>query len=83
MGWPDSGFLWRENAKPAQKQYVDIAKAISQFEPVVIIANPEVRHQLMCRFCVPMVFVLRGHVCFSSVYACHSACNIVCAPCWQ
>lgn len=42
MGWPDSGFLWRENAKPAQKQYTDVAKAISQFEPVVILANPEV-----------------------------------------
>ena len=42
MGWPDSGYLWREGAKPAQKQYTDVAKAISQFEPVVIIANPEV-----------------------------------------
>ena len=43
MGWPDSGMLWREDAKPAQKQYADVAKAISQFEPVVMMANPEVR----------------------------------------
>lgn len=42
MGWPDSGMLWREDAKPAQKQYADVAKAISQFEPVVMMANPEV-----------------------------------------
>lgn len=41
MGWPDSGMLWREDAKPAQKQYADVAKAISQFEPVVMMANPE------------------------------------------
>ncbi len=42
MGWPDSGMLWREDAKPAQKQYADVAKAISEFEPVVMMANPEV-----------------------------------------
>lgn len=46
MGWPDSGMLWREDAKPAQKQYADVAKAISQFEPVVMMANPEVCTQL-------------------------------------
>ena len=44
MGWPTSGYLWRENAKPAQEQYAGIAKAISQFEPVRMIASPgEVR----------------------------------------
>ena len=42
MGWPDSGYLWRDDAKPAQEQYAEIAKAISQFEPVVMLANPEV-----------------------------------------
>ncbi len=42
MGWPDSGYLWRDDAKPAQEQYAEIAKAISQFEPVVMMANPEV-----------------------------------------
>jgi Porphyromonas-type peptidyl-arginine deiminase len=44
MGWPDSGNLWRENAKPAQEQYAAIAIAISQFEPLTMFANPgEVR----------------------------------------
>lgn len=47
MGWPDSGMLWREDAKPAQKQYADVAKAISQFEPVVMMANPEVTLQCL------------------------------------
>ena len=46
MGWPTSGYLWREGAKPAQEQYAGVAKAISQFEPVKMIASPgEVRCQ--------------------------------------
>ena len=40
MGWPSSGYLWREGAKPAQEQYAGIAKAISQFEPLKMIASP-------------------------------------------
>ena len=52
MGWPDSGYLWRDNAKPAQKQYADIAKAISQFEPVVMMANPEVTSYFTSLFAV-------------------------------
>ena len=43
MGWPDSPYLWRENAKPAQEQYTAVAKAISQFEPLTMLANTEVR----------------------------------------
>ena len=42
MGWPDSPYLWRESAKPAQEQYTAVAKAISQFEPLTMLANPEV-----------------------------------------
>lgn len=43
MGWPYSPYLWRDNAKPAQQQYAAIAKAISQFEPVWMFADPSVR----------------------------------------
>lgn len=39
MGWPDSGYLWRDGSKPAQEQYANIAKAISQFEPLTMFAN--------------------------------------------
>lgn len=39
MGWPDSGNLWRDEAKPAQEQYANIAKAISEFEPLTMFAN--------------------------------------------
>lgn len=39
MGWPDSGYLWRDGAKPAQEQYANIAKAISEFEPLTMFAN--------------------------------------------
>jgi hypothetical protein len=40
MGWPTSGYLWREMAKPAQEQYAGIAIAISQFEPLKMVASP-------------------------------------------
>ncbi|KAL4420392.1 hypothetical protein ABPG75_010048 [Micractinium tetrahymenae] len=40
MAWPTSGYLWREGARPAQEQYAGIAKAISQFEPLKMIASP-------------------------------------------
>ena len=46
MGWPDSGYLWRDNAEPAQEQYANIAKAISEFEPLTMFANAgAVRYQ--------------------------------------
>ena len=48
MGWPDSPYLWRENAKPAQEQYAAVAKAISQFEPLIMLTNPEVRAHMPC-----------------------------------
>ena len=44
MGWPYSPYLWRDGAKPAQQQYAAIAKAISQFEPVWMFADPAVSH---------------------------------------
>ena len=53
MGWPDSPYLWRENAKPAQEQYAAVAKAISQFEPLIMLTNPEVRAGLLAPFLRP------------------------------
>ncbi len=41
MGWPYDGGLWREGAKPAQEQYANVAKAISEFEPLIMLADPE------------------------------------------
>lgn len=50
MGWPDSGYLWRDGAKPAQEQYAAVAKAISEFEPLTMFANAgEVRALLRWR----------------------------------
>ncbi|KAK9908617.1 hypothetical protein WJX75_000521 [Coccomyxa subellipsoidea] len=43
MGWPesdDSKYLWREGGQPARQAYANVAKAISQFEPLFMIANP-------------------------------------------
>lgn len=42
MGWPYDGGLWRDNAKPAQEQYANVAKAISEFEPLIMFADPDV-----------------------------------------
>lgn len=47
MGWPDDPCLWRDNAKPAQQQYAAVAKTISQFEPVTMFANKEVRSRCL------------------------------------
>ena len=43
MGWPeseDSQYLWREGGEPARGAYANVAKAISQFEPLYMVANP-------------------------------------------
>ena len=39
MGWPHRTDTWSFGAKPAQRQYADIARAISKFTPVVMCVN--------------------------------------------
>ncbi len=42
MGWPesdDSKYLWREGGELAHQAYANVAKAISQFEQLFMIAN--------------------------------------------
>src|SRR5690625_815615 len=41
MLWPMRTDTWRAGAKPAQKSYVEVAKAIAQFEPVTVGVNHE------------------------------------------
>ena len=41
MIWPYRPDNWRDNAIYAQKAYADVAKAISEFDPVVMIASKE------------------------------------------
>ncbi len=36
MLWPERRDTWRLGGKPAQAAYVEVAKAISQFEPVTM-----------------------------------------------
>ncbi len=40
MLWPERPDNWREGARPAQQAFVEVAKAISQFEPVIMGVNP-------------------------------------------
>ena len=39
MAWPHRTDTWAWGAKPAQKQYADVARAIAQFEPVTMCVN--------------------------------------------
>lgn len=39
MGWPRRTDTWAHGAKPAQKQYAAVARAIAEFTPVTICAN--------------------------------------------
>lgn len=41
MLWPTRTDTWRAGAKPAQRAFVEVAKAISEFEPVTICAGTE------------------------------------------
>ncbi len=41
MGWPERPDNWRDGAAPAQRAFVAVATAISQFEPVTVAANEE------------------------------------------
>ena len=40
MLWPERQDNWRSGAKPAQKVFANVAKAISQFEPVTVCVSP-------------------------------------------
>lgn len=39
--WPQRSDNWRNGGKPAQQTFVEVAKAISAFEPVTVGANPD------------------------------------------
>jgi len=41
MGWPERHDNWREKAAPAQHAFVEVAQAISHFEPVTVCATSD------------------------------------------
>lgn len=41
MLWPERPDNWRDGAKPAQKAFAEVARAIRWFEPVTVLASPE------------------------------------------
>ncbi|KAL2620209.1 hypothetical protein R1flu_000414 [Riccia fluitans] len=41
MGWPERVDIWREKAGPAQQAFVEVATAISRFEPVTVCASQQ------------------------------------------
>lgn len=50
MGWPERPDNWRDNAVHGQRSFVEVATAISKFEPVTVCASvdqwPNARNQL-------------------------------------
>ena len=51
MLWPERPDHWRSGAKPAQKAFAEVAKAISQFEPVTVCVSKE--QYASCRNTLP------------------------------
>lgn len=51
MLWPERPDNWRDGGKPAQKTYANVAKAISQFEPVTMCVSKE--QYANCRAMLP------------------------------
>ncbi|GBF91832.1 agmatine deiminase [Raphidocelis subcapitata] len=42
MAWPTRFDVWRDRGAPARAAFVEVIKAISQFEPVTVIAHPNI-----------------------------------------
>lgn len=40
MLWPERNDNWRNGAKPAQEAFANVAKAVSEFEPVTVCSSP-------------------------------------------
>lgn len=51
MLWPERTDNWRDGAKPAQKVFANVAKAIRRFEPVTVCVSPS--QFLNCRAHLP------------------------------
>lgn len=51
MLWPERPDNWRDHARPAGDAYAAAARAIAQFEPVVIGASPRFYEEASERFC--------------------------------
>ncbi len=41
MIWPERQDNWRNGGKPAQKAFTELAKIISQFQPVTMLVNED------------------------------------------
>lgn len=59
MAWPCREALWDDGLEAARDAYAEVAKAIAEFEPVTMIANPEHLAEASLRFasgvsCLPM-----------------------------
>lgn len=50
MAWPCRADLWGEGLEAARSAYADVAEAISAFEPVTMLANPEHVAEVSLRF---------------------------------
>lgn len=56
MAWPCRNSLWRDNLPAARRAFADVAKAIDRFEPVTMLARPDLVGQAS-EFCGEAVTV--------------------------
>ena len=62
MLWPERPDNWRESARPAQRAFVEVAKAIAQFEPVIMGVNPsQIEHARALLPTQVQVFVIENN----------------------
>ncbi len=50
---------WRENALPAMEEYLNVVKAISAFERVIVIIDPRIDYSIVRRFEMKNTHILR------------------------
>jgi len=59
MSWPSRTAVWGERLEAARDAFAEVAKAVAEFEPVTMLANPEDLAEVSLRFpagvsCLPM-----------------------------
>ncbi len=50
---------WRENASPAREEFLQVVKAIKDYERVIVVADPSISYQVVAKFERDNVFILR------------------------
>ncbi len=50
---------WRNDAKPALEEFLNVVEAITPYERVILVVDPSIEYSVVSRFELPNVFILR------------------------